>query len=683
LNKRTSINSIPTIHKEKEMADFRKWLYAFVAIAILAGMSVPASAQTFMQCSPNFNNPLIRAEGYTELAGDLFITCTGGTPTASGSLVPKVTITVFVSTPVTSKITDTTQNPAFNEALLIVDEAGAVGSANPILNCGSPTAPYGTTPFTCDTVSPSGNGTGEYNGTAGHPNVFQARQVNNSGGQAIQFIGVPIDAPGITPIAPATTAPTRTLRITNVRLNAVALNVTLSQGFSLVTVNATVAFNATNFGGNQILNVPIATVRPGLVVSTGLASGDNVPQGIVAGTFLQCNATAGFTTNSLFLTEGFPSAFKVRNWAQIQTNGVAPAVSGGDWTWNLTTATISAVDLNQNVPNALYNTESGLEFPGSPCTAQANPVPNPPTGASSGVSPGGVAFSNGQGICQAGSASQGTRFAIRISSIPIGSNPSVPLRVDLESGTGDNDTGVAVLVCGNDANGAGGTPNSCPANGIGGTWIVPASGIIVYEVAFDNPNALESVEIPFFVNPTVNLNANPPVGGTPQVGVSATAQASFAPFYPASATGAAPVGAAQPLNPTLNANGAPIPRFRQDFAPTPPLTLFTFNKCACDMLFPWVVADATYTTSIIVANTSLDPCAGAVCSTGFQALPQSGNVTFWFFGTTDITFDSSNGASATPPGATPANVIGCQTTAAAPAPCAPAANTTGRPVPAG
>ena len=189
------------------MADFRKWLYAFVAIAILAGMSVPASAQTFMQCAPNPNNPLIRAEGYTELAGDLFITCTGGTPTASGSLVPKVTITVFVSTPITSKLTDTTQNPAFNEALLIVDEAGAVGSANPILNCGNTAggAPYGTTPFTCDTLSPAGNGTGEYNGTAGHPNVFQARQVNNSGGQAIQFIGVPIDAPGITPIAPTTT----------------------------------------------------------------------------------------------------------------------------------------------------------------------------------------------------------------------------------------------------------------------------------------------------------------------------------------------------------------------------------------------------------------------------------------------------------------------------------------------
>ena len=511
--------------------------------------------------------------------------------------------------------------------------------------------------------------------------MFQARQVNNSGGQAIQFIGVPIDPPGL-PNRPCYHATYPHASYSNVRLNAVALNVTLSQGFSLVTVNATVAFNGTNFGGNQISDAPIGTIRPGLVVTGGLFDGDDALA--TPATFLQCNATAGSTTNALFLTEGFPSAFKVRNWAQIQTNGVAPTVSGGDWTWNATTATISAVDLNQDVPNALYSTESGLEFPGAPCTALADPTPNPPTGASSGTWPGGLAFTNPNGICKAGSASQGTRFAIQLSNIPAGSNPSVPLQLELESGTTDNDTGVVVQVCGYDANGAGGTPGSCAASGaLPGTSLVPASGLVVYEVAFDNPNALEFLEVPFYVNPTINLNANPPVGGTPQVGLTATAQASFAPFYLASATGFAAVGAAQPMNSVLNATGAPIPRFRQDFAPNPAVALFSFNKCACDMLFPWVVADATYTTSIIVANTSLDPCAGTNCSAGFTALPQSGNVTFWFFGTTDITFDSSNGATTTPPGPTAANVIGCQTTAAAPAPCAPTANTTAHPVPAG
>jgi hypothetical protein len=192
--------------------------------------------------------------------------------------------------------------------------------------------------------------------------------------------------------------------------------------------------------------------------------------------------------------------------------------------------------------------------------------------------------------------------------------------------------------------------------------------LIVYEVAFSNPNALEYLEVPFYVNPTVNLNANPPVGGTPQVGVSATAQASFAPFYAASSAGYAPVGAAQPMVAKLTtgtSGGAPIPRFRMDFEPNPALALYSYSKCACDLLFPWVVADATYTTSIIVSNTSLDPCGGTACGSGFTAVPQSGNVTFWFFGTTDITFDSSNGAANTPPGPTAGNVIAMQTTGGA------------------
>ncbi len=38
LKKRTSINSISDFHKEKEMADFRKWLLAFAVVALLLGL---------------------------------------------------------------------------------------------------------------------------------------------------------------------------------------------------------------------------------------------------------------------------------------------------------------------------------------------------------------------------------------------------------------------------------------------------------------------------------------------------------------------------------------------------------------------------------------------------------------------------------------------------------------------
>jgi len=446
------------------MADFRKWLYAFAGVTLLAGLTVPASAQsTLMQCTGSANNPLIRAEEYTALAGDVFINCNGGTPTTVGTSIPKATITVFVTnTAITSKLTQTTDDPNWNEALLIMDEAGTTTSPNGLENCGSATAPFQTTPadLTCNITSANGDGTGDYTGAAGRPNVFQGRQVDNSFGQAIQFIGVPIDPPGPQILGTGTNGcatgvtcvPTRTMRITNLRVNSVALNVyNLGNSFSLTTINTVVSFNGTNFGGNQIVNVQNGTVRIGLVATQSTATDDLLTG---AATFLQCNATPGYTTNSIKLTEGFPTAFKVRNFAQIIANGTPPGTPGQFYQWNGGTSIVSP-DINQNVPNALYNTETGINFD----PALAVPAPNPPAGTgSNGVAPLGTAFNSSTdntGIASAGEVSQGTRFGIRFSGIPIGSNPSVPLSVDLDTGGGDTDTGAIVLVCGTDSHGYG------------------------------------------------------------------------------------------------------------------------------------------------------------------------------------------------------------------------------------
>ena len=644
------------------MADFRKWLYAFAGVTLLAGLSVPASAQgTLMQCAGSANNPLIRAEEYTALAGDVFITCQGGTPTTTGTSIPKATITVFTTnTAITSKLTQITDIPNWNEALLIIDEAGTTTSPNGMENCGSLTAPFQTTPadLTCNITSAAGNGTGDYTGAAARPNVFQGRQVDGSFGQAIQFIGVPIDPPG--PAAGGVT-PVRTMRITNLRVNSVALNVyNLGNSFSLTTINTVVSFNGTNFGGNQIVNVQNGTVRIGLLVSSSTAKVDTVQS---AATFLQCNATAGFTTNSILLQEGFPTAFKVRNFAQIITNGIAPATPGQHYQWNGITSSITSPDINQNVPNALYNTETGINFD----PLLANPAPNPPAGTSSnGAAPAGSAFNNtGQhatGISTAGEVSQGTRFAIHFAGIPIGSNPSVPLTVDLETGAlgADTDTGVLVMVCGTDTHGQGGSTAACTATGIGGTVLIPldanGNGMVVYEVAFADPNALEFANVVVYVNPTIDLNSSLAVGGIPQVGVTGTANASFAPFYAQTFT--PNPGIAQVLS-----SSSPIPRFIDNRLPTPPVNLYTYSKCACDMLFPWVVGNSAINTSIVVANTSLDPCGGIACAAGFTASPQTGKVTFWFFGTADFNFNPATFGSATGAG----TVIGPQTSVSVPA----------------
>ena len=121
------------------MADFRKMFYALAVVTLLAGFTVPASAQTApLACQTSQSNvPIVRAEGYTELVGDIVLVCTGGSPTTIGQPVPQVNFTVFLNTNITSRVLDTTRT--FNEALLIIDEPNTNlrTPAFPILNCGN------------------------------------------------------------------------------------------------------------------------------------------------------------------------------------------------------------------------------------------------------------------------------------------------------------------------------------------------------------------------------------------------------------------------------------------------------------------------------------------------------------------------------------------------------------------
>ena len=169
----------------------------------------------------------------------------------------------------------------------------------------------------------------------------------------------------------------------------------------------------------------------------------------------------------------------------------------------------------------------------------------------------------------------------------------------------------------------------------------------VYEVIFSNPSAIEQARITVYVNPTISLTASP---STPEI-ASLTGTAGFAPFYPSGVNG---VNNARQMDFTATSvfnttDGSttysyPIPRFIDNQQST--VTFYDYGKCACDLLFPWVVGDATFTTSIVVANTSLDACNGALlttppgtCLAGFTAAPQSGTVTFWYYGTQGISLN--------------------------------------------
>src|SRR5262249_52819010 len=137
-----------------------------------------------LACSANVAAPpTVRAEGTTELTGDIVVTCTGGTPTVSGVDVPTVNFTVFMNTAVTSRLF--AQNSAASNALLLIDEPhGATAQIDStFLAC--PSAKSGCT------IQGTGSGIGTYSGASGRFNIFQGVVSGNQ----VTFFGVPVDPP--------------------------------------------------------------------------------------------------------------------------------------------------------------------------------------------------------------------------------------------------------------------------------------------------------------------------------------------------------------------------------------------------------------------------------------------------------------------------------------------------------
>jgi hypothetical protein len=648
LKKRTSINSIPRVHKEKEMADFRKWFYALAMVAVVVGLTVPASAQSSaVTCNTNASVPtLARAQGYAELVGDYVLVCTGGTPTAAGQVVPQVNVSVFLTTNVTSKITG---SGLYDEALLVIDEPNTPGvnSTKPILNCGNVGAPDTgiSGPGVCSIISDGDpaltyDGVGGVQGAAGgtylagvdtacvgsiggtygcgHPNIFQGRlgvPQNTGQNNIVVFAGVPFDPPGSTT--------SRTLRITNVRADAELTGV--ASTFAQAQIQMNVSFTGTTFVSVNNPQQIVAYVQNGLNVVTD-GHGNTFISNL---SFLQCNSenpnlTLGKTTLGFDIAqptvrfqEGFNNAWKAKNIAfMLSPGGNGSFVNGG---WQYGGTTLYPADLGQNVPGANYNTESGFEWVGTGTTNQAVPSlaqgGNPPNGVgTSTVASNGLAlYDPSTGISTAGVASQGTRLALSFANVPTGASlwlyPVLYLyRQNSSVGssyayTAGSSSGVMVLTS-TDANGdTAFTPVTASSTALQQV----SNSLAVYEILFADPNSLEQVDVPVVVSYVSNLSANPPVG-LPVTGTPATVAGGFAPFYSTST-------ARQPSS-TL-----PVPRFVPG---TTPLNVVQVTKCACDLLFPYVVSAGGFDTGIAIANTSLDPFG--------LASPQEGAVQFWYYG---------------------------------------------------
>jgi hypothetical protein len=634
------------------MADFRKCFYALAVVALLAGLTIPASAQGVTTCSNagSVNVP-VRAQAYADFVGDVYLSCTGGTPTPAGSIVQPVNIQVTLNTNITSKLLGTT-GLLFDEALLIIDDPNTSGanSNRQILNCGaSGAADTGVSgPGVCEIVAPTAVPPGSltYDGTpgtgygGGRPNIFQGRQgTPQNPGQAnsVYFLGVPFDPPG--------TGTVRTIRITNIRADAEQFGIVSTFLQQSITETITVS-------GNNLLTIvtptlTVGTVQTGLIVAS--SSGNSINTRL---NFIQCNtengglfsgtstvapggSTCGGTKGSgcngtgtvtgtfgvfsqtpiVRLQEGFASAWKVKNVAQTLANGT---FSGTGYTYN--GGTLYPTDVNQNVPGVNFNTESGFEYQAG-LTPGTNPPPGFGTGTVTGGSSSPFTSSTGTGINGAGVATQGTRLALSFANVPSGSSIFVPPVVYLYrqnqttipvpatyTPTGNVSSGVAVLTS-TDANG---NTAYTPATSLTTLQQVSSSNLAVYEVLFDDPSSLEQVDIPVVVSYVANLASNPPVG-LPATGTATTVAAGFAPFYSTST-------AKQP------SASLPVPRF---IPGTGPVNLFLINKCACNLLFPFVTNILGYDTGIAIANTTTDPGAtNGFISTG----PQQGAVTLWYYG---------------------------------------------------
>ena len=298
------------------MADFRRWFLAFAALVLVLGSAVPASAQTGPQvtCSAGSSGnvtPTLRAEGLTELVGDILLTCSltaGHDLLAPGAPVPTADISVSLS----GTLSTATIGGGL-DALLLVDDPSP---ANQDV-CTTP-----TNGALCPVTATSGT----FN-TPGRFNVFQGTPGGPSGPtRSITFLGIPVDPPATGFL---------TYRITNVRIQAPS--VTPFQ-FGLVPVLAYVSTSSsTSIVINQATQPTVGYVAPGLIFT---AAGTNPA-------LLQCQSYPDVTVGTLTFWEGFANAFKTQN-----APGCAPTTTNSE---NLTGC--------QTQPGGIYYTESGLNVP--------------------------------------------------------------------------------------------------------------------------------------------------------------------------------------------------------------------------------------------------------------------------------------------------------------------------------
>jgi hypothetical protein len=282
--------------------------------------------------------------------------------------------------------------------------------------------------------------------------------------------------------------------------------------------------------------------------------------------------------------EGFASSFKRRNVAAFSNADASPTPE------------------NQNVPGAIYNTETGFY----------NNAPAIVTGSSQ------------NGLQIAGLADHGTRLMARFANVPAG----VSLYASLYPVVSCSDCGPSsrpqitavrnatsatltqARLVSTDANGGGafsgviGTNTSTETGGLSAASapisLNNGSGTAVWEVMNADPLTAQTYEFGIGVSYVANTSNNLPGLG------SATVAGSFAPLSTVTTASAS----------------APIPRFADTSTAR---TIFTISACTTNLLFVFLSNQAGFDAGIAIANTSVDP---------FGTAPQSGPCKLNYYGET-------------------------------------------------
>jgi len=606
------------------MADFRRW---FTVLAVLAVMAFSASAQVgvangsatslFACVATAAGTPELRPEGYTELAGDIVISCTGGPDFQLGAAIPTTNIVVYMAPalPITSRFISS--NGA-SEALLIIDEAGANVTTGAAGNYG-PKAPQSLCTYSAQTTTggsacnaivgldsagyevavvpgSTSGANGWLNGTAAQ-NVYQGK-IGDYGTNSVTFYNVPV-------LPPATSGVSRTFRITNIRVPVPGGNLS-------GTLQAIISTNP-----NQTLPVAGTAINIGIVGPSMTATVKQVKTA-----FQQCQPQTVQLSANLIFTEGFATGFKTRVVPGGASNGAQGNATGNStYAAEATNSGASNVanPTNQNIPGGLYggfaaNTESGLIFPGLSTNNTASGSLNYTAGlADYGTRFKAVFYNIPAGLTlyvsttSAGVAASNTAPAI------VGGTSVLPYAVMVATNSGEaTPDGTAFAPIASTTKGS---------DGLGAIALAASSSgsaEAVWEVTNSNPSAIDVITFSVYISyaPTSPTATNPygtPITGLPLGTPPNDVQLSFAP-EPSSGTFT-----------TTNATQGqvPTPRFAVIKTQEGPWT--TINLCQTTLLYPFVTGAAGYDTGIAVANTSWDP---------FGTVNQTGSCKLWAYGVT-------------------------------------------------